>query len=63
MRRDDRRVLTGYSQEEDRLRSEAAGFNEHVVKPIDVTTLRKLLACPRRATLANVVDPGPESRE
>jgi CheY-like chemotaxis protein len=41
-------AVTGFCQEEDRRRSEEAGFNDHVVKPIDLDTLKKLLACPKR---------------
>ena len=41
-------ALTGYSDSEDRQRSAAAGFNEHVVKPVDLETLKRLLNCPKR---------------
>lgn len=41
-------ALTGYSGDEDRDRSAAAGFHVHVVKPIDLETLKQLLTCPRR---------------
>ena len=41
-------ALTGYSGDEDRDRSAAAGFNAHVVKPIDLETLKRLLTCPKR---------------
>ena len=37
-------ALTGWGQEEDRLRSSEAGFDEHIVKPADGDTLRKVLA-------------------
>jgi two-component system CheB/CheR fusion protein len=37
-------ALTGYGQEEDRRRSQAAGFAHHLVKPVDVATLAALLA-------------------
>jgi signal transduction histidine kinase/ActR/RegA family two-component response regulator len=37
-------ALTGWGQEEDRRRSVEAGFDGHIVKPIDVATLTKLLA-------------------
>jgi len=37
-------ALTGWGQEEDRRRSEAAGFDAHLVKPVDFGTLTKLLA-------------------
>jgi CheY-like chemotaxis protein len=34
-------ALTGYSREEDRDRSRAAGFDYHLVKPIDPDSLRR----------------------
>lgn len=37
-------ALTGYGQPEDRRRSAAAGFDHHLVKPVDVDTLLELLA-------------------
>jgi signal transduction histidine kinase/CheY-like chemotaxis protein len=37
-------ALTGYGQPEDRKRALAAGFNLHLVKPIDVDTLDDVLA-------------------
>ncbi len=37
-------ALTGWSQEEDRRRTEEAGFNQHMVKPVDPEDLMKLLA-------------------
>jgi PAS domain S-box-containing protein len=37
-------ALTGWGQEEDRRRSEEAGFDAHLVKPVDFTALTKLLA-------------------
>ncbi|QDU97775.1 hybrid sensor histidine kinase/response regulator [Lignipirellula cremea] len=36
-------ALTGYGQEEDRQKSKEAGFDVHLVKPVDVATLRELL--------------------
>lgn len=36
-------AMTGYGRPEDREKSRAAGFNEHLVKPINYETLRKLL--------------------
>jgi signal transduction histidine kinase/CheY-like chemotaxis protein len=36
-------ALTGFGQEEDRARSRAAGFDHHVVKPIDPSALHALL--------------------
>jgi len=37
-------ALTGWGQEEDRLRARTAGFDHHFVKPIDVNGLRAWLA-------------------
>jgi len=37
-------ALTGWGQEEDRLRSAAAGFDHHLVKPVDPVGLKQLLA-------------------
>jgi CheY-like chemotaxis protein len=37
-------AVTGYGQEEDRRRSLAAGFDYHMVKPIDFAELRKKLS-------------------
>jgi CheY-like chemotaxis protein len=36
-------ALTGYSQEEDRIRSKEAGFAFHLVKPVDAEQLVQLL--------------------
>ena len=36
-------ALTGWGQEEDRQRSRDAGFNGHLVKPVDLNVLAKLL--------------------
>lgn len=37
-------ALTGWGQDEDRERSEAAGFDHHLVKPLDTAALAALLA-------------------
>jgi CheY-like chemotaxis protein len=37
-------ATTGYGQEEDRRRTAEAGFDHHLVKPIDPQVLRSLLA-------------------
>jgi PAS domain S-box-containing protein len=39
-------ALTGYGEDEDRRRSQEAGFNVHLVKPVDVRALERLLARP-----------------
>jgi CheY-like chemotaxis protein len=36
-------AMTGYGQEEDKRRSREAGFNAHLVKPVDFSELRALL--------------------
>jgi signal transduction histidine kinase len=37
-------AISGYGQEEDRARSQEAGFDEHLVKPVDPNAVRALLA-------------------
>ena len=37
-------ALTGWGQEEDRARSREAGFDGHLVKPVDYRALMELLA-------------------
>ncbi|MBW3539920.1 MAG: response regulator [Planctomycetes bacterium] len=44
-------ALTGYGMEEDRLRSQVAGFDEHCVKPLADDALQKLM---RHAKLRNM---------
>jgi CheY-like chemotaxis protein len=36
-------AMTGYGQEEDRRRTQDAGFDHHLVKPVDLDTLQELL--------------------
>jgi two-component system CheB/CheR fusion protein len=38
-------AVTGYGQESDRLRSKEAGFNNHLVKPVEVEELLEAVAC------------------
>ena len=45
-------ALTGYGEDAHRIRSRAAGFDAHIVKPIDVQALRELLARAREARAA-----------
>ena len=40
-------ALTGYSQPEDRLRATEAGFDAHLVKPVDPAELARVLATAR----------------
>jgi len=37
-------AITGYGQESDRERGREAGFDHHLVKPVDLEVLRRLLA-------------------
>ncbi len=43
-------ALTGWGQEEDRQKSCDAGFNGHMVKPVELDALTKLLAEPNYET-------------
>jgi len=36
-------ALTGWGQEKDRCNSAAAGFDHHLVKPVDIDALQELL--------------------
>jgi two-component system CheB/CheR fusion protein len=40
-------ALTGYGQPEDRARALAAGFDDHLVKPVDPERIEALLASRR----------------
>jgi CheY-like chemotaxis protein len=42
-------AVSGYGQEEDRVRSKAAGFDYHVVKPIDPAVINGLLGSLRES--------------
>jgi PAS domain S-box-containing protein len=37
-------ALTGWGQEEDRVRGNEAGFHHHLIKPVELDTLRELIA-------------------
>lgn len=37
-------ALTGYGQAEDRERAHAAGFDDYLVKPVDIPALERTLA-------------------
>jgi CheY-like chemotaxis protein len=43
-------ALTGWGQEEDRRRSKEAGFDHHLVKPVDLSDLQELLVQPQRTS-------------
>jgi PAS domain S-box-containing protein len=50
-------ALTGWGQEEDRRKSGEAGFNGHLVKPVEHAALVKALAEPRQTPAATPTDP------
>ncbi len=39
-------AVSGYGQDEDRRRSQAAGFDHHLVKPVDFDSLVSLIGGP-----------------
>ena len=41
-------ATTGWGKEEDRRRSKEAGFDLHLVKPIDISAVQEVLASPAR---------------
>ena len=45
-------ALTGWGQESDRKRTQAAGFNAHLVKPLDVSALSPYLQPPAKSAAA-----------
>jgi signal transduction histidine kinase len=45
-------ALTGWGQESDQSRSRAAGFDSHLVKPVDLKLLMQLLSCAPRSAAA-----------
>jgi CheY-like chemotaxis protein len=42
-------AVTGWGHEEDRVRSRRAGFDHHLVKPVDPTELVQLVSKARKA--------------
>jgi CheY-like chemotaxis protein len=42
-------ATTGWGKDEDRRRSKEAGFDYHLVKPIDISAVEQLLTSPTRA--------------
>jgi CheY-like chemotaxis protein len=53
-------AVTGYGQESDRVRSLEAGFDEHLVKPVALETIRALLERHREGRRAVVEPRSPE---
>jgi two-component system CheB/CheR fusion protein len=52
-------ALTGYGQRADRELALKAGFDEHVVKPVDLSALLRLLATKRTTATATSPSPAP----
>jgi two-component system, chemotaxis family, CheB/CheR fusion protein len=51
-------ALTGYGQDSDRQRAKEAGFDDHLVKPVSVDSLRKLLTSLPSPRATDVGQPG-----
>jgi PAS domain S-box-containing protein len=52
-------ALTGYSTDDDRRRAEEAGFDAHLVKPVDLDALEGVLACGVRPPESHRIVPQP----
>jgi len=56
-------AVTAYGQDEDRRRSHEAGFEQHLLKPVDPDALQGVLNCSAALNRrSGVVPPSPESR-
>ena len=56
-------AVTAYGQDEDRRRSHEAGFEQHLVKPVDPDALQRVLNCSAALNRrSGFVPPSPESR-
>jgi PAS domain S-box-containing protein len=55
-------ALTGWGQEEDRARAHAAGFDYHLVKPVDLDQLGRILATGTTGTAGTEPAPGTAAR-
>jgi PAS domain S-box-containing protein len=53
-------ALTGWGQSEDRRRSQEAGFDYHLTKPVEIALLQEMLARPISDTASASPDPLPE---
>ncbi|HEX8950236.1 MAG TPA: response regulator, partial [Polyangia bacterium] len=51
-------ALTGYGQQQDREAVVSAGFDQHIVKPIDATTLIEVLRSRRRLRVSDLATVG-----
>lgn len=56
-------ALTGYGRPEDRARALAAGFDVHLVKPVEIDRVNELMEQRPRARTRSVVERERESRE
>ena len=59
-------ALTGYGRESDRQRTAEAGFNYHLVKPVDVSRIEGILANAARSSRDDItikVGEGPDGRQ
>lgn len=54
-------ALTGWGQEEDRRRTRAAGFDHHLIKPIDISVLQTMLSTLSRGIATDEQRPSPMS--
>ena len=52
-------AVTAYGQDEDRRRSHEAGFEQHLVKPVDPDALQRVLNCSAALNRKSGVVPGP----
>ena len=50
-------ALTGYGRPDDARRAREAGFDAHLIKPVDVDELSRVLAGPRRSPSRTRPDP------
>jgi CheY-like chemotaxis protein len=56
-------AVTAYGHDEDRRRSHEAGFEQHLVKPVDPDALQRVLNCSAaRKRKSGFVPPAPEGR-
>ena len=53
-------AVTGYGQKRDQVQSREAGFDAHLVKPVDLRAIEEIIA--RDAEQARAVAPGPTAR-
>lgn len=49
-------AITGYGRESDRLEALAAGFDEHMTKPVDLDLVERMLAASAPTACPSAVD-------